>query len=219
MTISMKYCRLPEREQRLLSNKKLLLFLLFTFILFNCGEKEKKHTPPADESLDPAVLMKAAKTVYGKNVQSILTGNYTDTTIQCAVMTETITPEVWGINFNLMKKNGSVYEPVFNTDILQGSFKESELKNMRLPGFDFDLVYYNSLDYFMGSGGGEIFSYIIDFKNRQTYYAHLVADTGKPVSLYLSDNSGSESIKDFFVNTFRNDYPALVLIDEDVELE
>lgn len=215
----MKYYQSQEGELRLLSNKTLPLFLLFALIFFNCGEDKKQDTPPVNEILDPSVLMKAAKNVYGKNVQSILTGNYTDTTTQVAVMTETITSDVWGINFNLMKKNGSVYEPVYNTDILQGSFKESELKNMRLPGFDFDFVYYNSLDYFMGSGGGEIFSYIIDFKNRQTYYAHLIADTGKPVSLYISGNSGDAGIKDFFVSTFKNDYPSLVLIDEDVELE
>ncbi len=27
----------------------------------------------------------------------------------------------------------------------------------------YDLIYYNSLDYFLGSGGGEVYSYIIDF--------------------------------------------------------
>lgn len=215
----MKYYRLQEREQRLLSNKNILLFILFTFILFSCGENKNHETSPVDDANDPAAVLKAAKNVYGKNVLSVLTGNYTDTTTQFAVMTETITADVWGINFNLMKKNSSVYESVYGTDILPGSFKESELKNMRLPGFDYDFVYYNSLDYFMGSGGGEIFSYIIDFKNRQTFYAHLVVEAGNPVSLFISGNTEAASIKDFFINTFKNDHPSLVLIDEDVELE
>jgi hypothetical protein len=79
-------------------------------------------------------------------------------------------------------------------------------------------MYYNSQDYFLGSGGGEVFSYIIDFNNKKTYYAHLFSE-GKKVSLFLSVNIDIPEIKDFFTSAFKKDYPGLVLVTKDVNID
>jgi hypothetical protein len=71
----------------------------------------------------------------------------------------------------------------------------------------------------MGSGGGEVFSYIIDFNKKETFYAHLVAEPEKPVYLYLSGNINNPEIKNFFIGNFKRDYPSPTLISKDIDLE
>lgn len=201
------------------SNKNYIPFLIAVFLFISCGENGKKEIQPEIDLNDIVFITKQAKNIFGKNVQNVIAGNYTDTTKQFAVLTETITPDVWGINFNLMVLSSKGFEAVFYSELLPGSFKESEVKNIRMPGTSYDLIYYNSLDYFMGSGGGEIFSYIVDYKLEKTYYAHLVVEAEKPVSLYISENTSVQEIKDFFIKTFKNDYPSLTIISVDIELE
>jgi hypothetical protein len=195
------------------------VFLFAALIFISCGENEKKESQPENNLTDSGVILKEAKKLFGENVQDIITGSYTDTSKQYAVLTETANTNVWGITFNLMGKTDKGFGSLYKSELLSGSFKESEVKNIRISGLNYDLVYYNSRDYFLGSGGGEIFSYIIDFKQKQTYYAHLIADGEKPVSLFISKNNMPQSIKDFFIKTFRNDYPAFTLVNSDIELE
>ena len=79
-------------------------------------------------------------------------------------------------------------------------------------------MYYNSQDYFLGSSEGEVFSYIIDFKNQKTFYAHLFIEKEK-ISLFLSDNIDNREIKDFFVANFKRDYPNLQIVSKDVNID
>jgi hypothetical protein len=203
----------------LLSNKRYFVFLFAALVFISCGENEKNENPPISELNDSEIILAAAKKIFGKNVQNIITGNYTDTSKQFVVLTETITPEIWGISFNLMVRTSTGFDSVFQSALLPGSFKDSEVRNIKLPEIKYDLVYYNSRNYFMGSGGGEIFSYIIDFNLKQTYYAHLIAEGDRPVSLFISHNTNVQKIKDTFINAFTKDYPALTIINEDIKLE
>jgi hypothetical protein len=70
----------------------------------------------------------------------------------------------------------------------------------------------------MGSGGGEVFCYIIDFNEKEAYYAHLVADN-KKVSLYLSDNIKNDDVRQFFLNTFKRDFPTYILVQQDIKYD
>ena len=88
------------------------------------------------------------------------------------------------------------------------------MEKLNLPGVEHDLVYYTSLNYFMGSAGGEVFSYIIDFKDQKTYYAHLVSEPGKPVYLFLSVNNNQE-IYLYFTSSFKKDFPAFKIASKD----
>lgn len=202
-----------------MSNKKYFVFLFSALIIISCGDTDKNENQPLPDLNDSEIILAAAKKIYGKNVQNIVTGNYTDSSKQFVVLTETITPEVWGISFNLMVRTSAGFDSVFQSGLLPGSFKDSEVRNIKLPEINYDLFYYHSRDYFMGSGGGEVFSYIIDFTLKQTYYAHLIVEGDRPVSLFISHNTNVQKIKDTFINTFTKDYPALTIIAEDIELE
>ena len=106
----------------------------------------------------------------------------------------------------------------FQTNLLKGSFKESLTKKIKFPAYDYELIYYNSQDYFLGSGGGEIFSYIINFKNQKTFYAHLFLEKEK-ISLFLSNNIDNSEIKNFFIANFKRDYPNLQIVSKDVNID
>jgi hypothetical protein len=87
---------------------------------------------------------------------------------------------------------------------------------IKFSSFDYDLVYYNSQSYFLGSGGGEVFSYIIDFENKQVYYAHLIVESESSTSLFISENTSSKELINFFTLTFKKDYPGLKLVQDDI---
>ena len=90
---------------------------------------------------------------------------------------------------------------------------------IKFSSIDYDLVYYNSQGYFLGSGGGEVFSYIIDFENKQVYYAHLVVESPTETSLFISDNTQNKELVNFFTLTFNKDYPTLKIVKDDIVVE
>ena len=102
--------------------------------------------------------------------------------------------------------------------LLPGSFKGSLCDKIKFPSFDHELVYYNSKDFYLGSSGGEVFTYIINFQDQKAYKAHLISE-GKSVSLFISNNIDVPEIHNFFYSIFKRDYPNLKIVDKDVELK
>ena len=169
---------------------------------------------------NPKVLKEETSKILGENTQVTFTGLFdNDKTAKIVAGTEVNTENAWGIRFSLIKRNDNKLTKSFQTKLLEGSFKECLVNKIKFPFFDYELIYYNSRDYYMGSGGGEVFSYIIDFDKKETYYAHLVVEPEKPVYLYLSDNVISPEIKNFFVGNFKRDYPSPTLVSKDIDLE
>lgn len=199
----------------LLSKKRSLsiLFLLIIF-LFSCGEK--KDTTPVK---DPAALLNEVKEVLGEDTEFALMGVFDDSKKEkIAAGVEINTKEEWGIRFFLLNEKDNKPEIIFSTGILDGSFENSSVEKLKLSSHNYEMLYYNSLDYFMGSGGGEVFSYIVDLNKKEVYYAHLIIE-GKQISLYLSDNIESDDVKNFFTDIFRKDYPAFAIVEEDIRLD
>ena len=204
---------------RLFKNLPVILLALF---LASCGENEnKKELELISKFNDPVFVLNKTKTVLSNNVKFAKKGGYDqDTVIEVAAGTEITTPEKWGIKFYFLKLKGTKLTKIFDTDLLKGSFNESLVNKIKFPEFEHELIYYNSQDYFLGSSGGEIFSYIIDFKDRQVYYAHLIIESPKPVSLFISKNTNDvKEIKEFFINNFKRDYPSLKLLAEDKNID
>jgi hypothetical protein len=192
---------------------------LILAVIFISGCREKtEYQPPIvnNNSKDNSEeLIKGLNTILNSEVNFALKGNFTgDSTQQVVTGTEILTKKVWGIKFHSFELKDNKPEKEIDTKLLDGSFKDCKVDKVNIPGIDHDLVYYNSLNYFMGSDGGEIFTYIIDFKDQKTYYAHLVVEPGKPVSLFLSINNNQE-IYLYITSSFKKDFPNFKIVPKD----
>jgi len=198
-------------------------FLIISSLLFNsCGDKEQ----PGNESQakpaldDPEYVLRQAKNVLGNDVKFAYPGLFdSDSIAAISAGTEIQNKDMWGIKFYLLKQDGNTYAKHYESDLLEGSFSECLVKKIKFPAFNYELLYYSSQDYFLGSGGGEIFSYIIDFNNKHSFYAHLFIEQGQPVSLFLSPNIPNPDVKNFFISNFKRDYPSLTLVSKDIDLK
>ena len=123
----------------------------------------------------------------------------------------------WGLKIQLLSKDSlKKKDEVFLPEM---SATESICKTQRLDSFSYDLFYYNSGSFYIGSSGGEIYAYLVDFPGKQIYYAHLVISPNKPAALFFSKNCTEQKITDFFMNLFKPDYPELVVVQKDVSSE
>ena len=207
----------------MLSNKYLLpLILSLSLIFFSCGGKKQTNQPAINQPdlNNPEVVLQQAKNILGDNVKFAYKGSFdSDSTIEISAGTEIDEQKNYGIRFSLLKQENDQYVSTFQTPLLNGSFKGCLVKKIKFPMFNYELVYYNSQDFYLGSGGGEVFSYIINFKEKKIYYAHFISVPGRPVSLYLSPNIDIPEIKNFFIGNFKRDFSAFKIIDKDVTLK
>jgi hypothetical protein len=197
------------------------LFFISLFFLTSCGDsnEEKKNKAPLKDYNDSSVQLKEAKNLLGEQVKVTFIGNFDEViNKEIAAGSEINTKEEWGIKFTSIDVSGEKPKKVFESNLLEGSFEDSRLEKMNLPSKNYDLLYYNSRDYFMGTGGGEVFSYIVDFDEKEIYNAHLVIGNQK-VSLYLSENIKDDSVRKFFLDTFKKDFPTFVLVSKDIEYD
>ena len=100
--------------------------------------------------------------------------------------------------------------------MLEGSFDDCIVDKMKFSSSPGEMIYYNSGNYFLGTAGGDVYSYVIDFVKKEVYYAHLVAHKSTQSSLYLSENVQDPLLRKFFISYFKKDYGALNMLKSDV---
>ncbi len=207
----------------LLNNKYIFLIAVFCSVVFySCGGKksgENEGNKKIDFE-DPQVVLQQAKNILGSNVDYAYKGNFdNDSKIEIAAGSEVQNTKEWGIKFELLKMKDGILVKTFESPLLNGSFRKCLFQKIKFPMFNYELVYYNSQDYYLGSGGGEVYSYIINYKEEKIYYAHLITGPGRPISVYLSKNIDVPGIKNFFMSIFKKDFPSFTVIDKDINLK
>lgn len=234
----MKFFQLFRKELKLSSNKlfyfktilypqkfqRASLFLLFTFALSalipSCGDKKEDEQKPNFSFTDSVMVNGETKKILGDKLKIVLIGNFDEDSLQeVAAGIELTENNVWGIKFVMLELQDNQLVKKYETSLLDGSFKESLVKKIKFPKFKHEVIYYNSEDYFWGSGGGEVFAYIINLAENETFYAHLFSESRRPVELFLSKNITEPDLRKFFVSSFKEDYPELKLTSDDVSLE
>lgn len=197
-----------------------LILIMVILIIPSCGEKKEDFKKQITSIKDTLQLDLETKKMFGKDLKTLLIGNFDkDTALEAIAGLEFTENNNWGIKFVLLEIENNQLSIKYQTNLLEGSFKESLVKKITLPHHNYEMVYYDSEDYFWGSGGGEVFSYIIDFNDQSTYYAHLFSEGRKHVELYLSENIRDKDLRNYFVTNFMKDYPDLRIAAEDVSLE
>ena len=195
-----------------------IFIVLLTFII-SCNKEGQKNPPHKIDLSSRDALLSEAKKILGSDAQMIIPGKFDgDTTKEFIAGTEINKPDKWGIQFHFLKEADNNLENVFETGLLEGSFTDGIVKKENFLNSGYDLIYYNSLDYYLGSGGGEVFAYLIDFSKKQTYYSHLIIEKGRKISLFLSENETPE-VKNYFLGIFKKDYPDLRVVDKDINLD
>uniref|UniRef100_A0A832DNR6 Lipoprotein n=1 Tax=Ignavibacterium album TaxID=591197 RepID=A0A832DNR6_9BACT len=203
----------------MLSDKTLKRIFIVVLLLFiSCSDKSEKI--PVLNYEDKKQMLEITKKFFDENTSHAFGGVFDESGKETIIAgIEKNDKSEWGIKFYQLLLNDNKLEVVFETNLLDGSFKESLVDKIKFPMRDYELIYYNSQGYFMGSGGGEVISYIIDFGKKEIYYAHLVADPVVPPSLFISKNTQDKYIREFFYTYFKKDYPKLRIVDEDITLD
>lgn len=194
--------------------------LILSAFLASCGsDSDSEVAKVRPDFNNQEVLLRETQKILGDGVRFAYKGFFLpDTGVQIAAGVEIENKDVWGIKFYLLKLTDNKLVNVFESEVLEGSFRESMVKKIKFPDFMNELIYYNSQDYFLGSGGGEVFSYIINFEEKQVYYSHLFSDTRTGISLFVSENV-TDNLRNFFVSNFKRDYPGLKIAAKDVDFQ
>ncbi|MCX6149321.1 MAG: hypothetical protein NTX22_02215 [Ignavibacteriales bacterium] len=204
----------------------ILLFLIAGMIFISCDKKDPDKqvsytvSPDSAASIDKAILANEAKKNLGDKIQIFDTGLFESDSLKGLVVgKEFIGDKEWGMKFYYYKLINNTPKQIFETPLLNGSFNECLVRKIKMANYNYEMIYYDSQDYFMGSGGGEVFNYLIDLNEKNVYYAHFFTTPDRPVSLYLSSNINKPDIKDFIVKHFQKDYPGLSIVNKDINLD
>lgn len=218
----MNFITLYPKELKLLFLNKLkfaaLLFPLF-FLVNGCGGKNQEPSTINEDYLgDNHKLLQHLQNKIDPEIKAALYSQFDNDSTKKEILTIKETKpsktDKWGLKIERLSKDSLVKKDEFF--LPEMSTNESICTTQKIDGFPYDLFYYNSGSFYTGSSGGEIFGYLLDFSEKQTYYAHLIIKPEKPVMLFLSKNCEGKKTKDFFLNLFKLDYPELVLSQKDI---
>lgn len=191
---------------------KIIGIIIPLLIFSGCGKKDSK---PVNFN-DMRSIKNLAAQLIDKDIKFVASGEFSSEGSKSIVAgTEVSEKDKWGISFSLIEKIDDEFNVVYNTGLLEGSFNNCIVDKMKLSSFKGEMIYYNSKDFYMGTGGGDVFLYIINFFKKEIYYAHLIVQKSSGVSLYLSENVEDPMIRKFFIRYFKKDYSALRVIKSD----
>ncbi|MGB5849475.1 MAG: hypothetical protein WBH40_13360 [Ignavibacteriaceae bacterium] len=198
----------------LLNNiNKIIGIILLLLFLVGCGKKDSK---PANYN-DMRAIKNIAAQLIDKEIKFITSGDFSSEGTKSIVAgTEVSGKDKWGISFSLIEKIDDEFKVVYDTGLLEGSFDNCIVDKMKLSSFKGEMIYYNSKDFYLGTGGGDVFLYIINFSKKEIYYAHLIVQKSAGVLLYLSENIEDPMIRKFFIRYFKKDYSTLRVIKSDL---
>ncbi len=195
-----------------MSSSKKNIFIALLLLLIPFAGCKKKSTIPVNLE-NKKVVKNIARELLGEDVRFSTSGYFTsDSALTIVAGVEASERYLSGIQFKLIDDIDGEFTVIYSTPVLEGSFDKCVLDKMKLYRNTGELIYYNSQDYFMGTGGGEVFSYIIDFTARQVYSAHLMVEPRSGAVLFLSENIKQPMLRKFFVSYFKKDYPNLRVV-------
>ncbi|MGE5399068.1 MAG: hypothetical protein ACM3S2_01605 [Ignavibacteriales bacterium] len=203
-----------------------IILLIVPVLITSCNKKETPKpvvpvvTADSARKIDRRVAEEKIKSLLGSKSRLLEEGRFQDdSTYGVAAGLEVNDKSAWGIKFFYFKKSNNDLIKSYETPLLKGSLTQSLIKKIKINPIGHEMLYYDSQDYFLGSGGGEIFSYIIDFNAPKVYYAHFFTVPKKPTSLFMSSDTDVKEIREFFVRHFQKDYPELKIVSKDYDLE
>jgi len=205
-------------------NKLKLAVILFSFLLpvNGCGDKNQEPSTTKEDYLgNNQKLLQHLQEKFDPEIKVALHSQFDNDSTKKEILaikeTKPSKTDKWGLKIQRLSQDSLIKKDEFF--LPEMSTTESICTTQKIDLFPYDLFYYNSGSFYTGSSGGEIFAYLIDFAQKQTYYAHLVISPVKPVALFLSKNCEGNKTKEFFLTLFKLDYPELVISQKDISTE
>jgi len=187
--------------------------ILLLFIPSGCRSDNEQNVNFDDERS----VRKLASQLIEENLRFVSSGYFTSELDKSIVAGfETSSKNKISISFSLIDKVDDEYQVVYNTGLLEGSFDKCIVDKMKFSSEKGELIYYDSQDFYIGSGGGDVFLYLVNMVKRKIYYAHLIVTRTSGASLFLSDNIDDPLLRKFFISYFKKDYGKLRMIESDV---
>lgn len=180
--------------------------------IISCGKKNDQHV----NFDDPRSVRNIANNMIDETIRFSASGYFSsDTSRSIIAGTEKSEKSKMGISFSLIEKVDDEFKVVYNTGVLEGSFNKCIVDKMKFSSDGIEMIYYNSQDYYLGTSGGDVYLYVINFAEREVYYGHLIAERSSGTSLFLSENLIDPMLRRFFISYFKKDYTALRIINSD----
>lgn len=205
----------------LLLNKLKLVLVLFSFPLFvnGCGDRNQEPSSTKEDYLnDNQKLLQHLQEKFDPEIKAALYSQFDSDSTKKEILaikeTKPSKTDKWGLKIQRLSKDSLIMKDEFF--LPEMSTNESICATQKIDSISYDLFYYNSGNFYIGSSGGEVFAYLIDFAEKQIYYTHLVIKPERPAVLFLSKNCEGKKTKDFFLNLFKFDYPELVISQKDI---
>lgn len=215
MKTSLNFTQLLRKVLKLLSDRRHLLFLLIILLLIfsGCGSNNEQNVNFDDKGS----IRKLASQLIEENIRFVSAGYFTSESGKSIVAGfDTSEKNKIGISFSLIDKVDDEFQVIYNTGLLEGSFDDCIVDKMKFSSEKGELIYYDSREFYIGSGGGDVFLYLVNMLKRDIYYAHLIVNRTSGTSLFLSDNIADPLLRKFFVSYFKKDYSNLRLINSDI---
>ena len=186
--------------------------IIILLSIISCGKKNDQHV----NFDDPRSVRNITNNMIDETIRFSASGYFSsDTSRSIIAGTEKSEKSKMGISFSLIEKVDDEFKVVYNTGVLEGSFNKCIVDKMNFSSDGIEMIYYNSQDYYLGTSGGDVYLYVINFAEREVYYGHLIAERSSGTSLFLSENLIGPMLRRFFISYFKKDYIALRIINSD----
>ncbi len=189
------------------------MFMLLAYTGCDRRSEENSGTPQNTGNKELDFLQQN----YNRNIKWAMAGDFLyDTSDLFSAAEEVDTGGVWGIKFYLFDPNAIPLVPLFESKVYDGSLEDSEVKSIVVDNETY--LWYDSGDYFLGTSGGEEYSYIVDFRKKKVIEGHTIVQDEGDVKLYISPNA-EPALREYMISVIREDFPELQTVRKDIKID
>jgi hypothetical protein len=188
--------------------------MLVFLIISGCTKKENNVPQNSLKSDDERIIEFINAQYHCKEVK-ILNGVFKPNINGFAAVYEVNAGTEFGIKFMLAHIQSDSIVVDYNSKLVDGAVNQSIFERVRITDNSSDAVYYNSSGYFMGSGGGEVFAYVVDFNETTVSFGHVYVTGENQPKLYIPATVKDKETRNFLLNKVRVDFPNVKLVNQD----
>jgi hypothetical protein len=184
-----------------------------------CRQKQSapENSPAADPgiSVDSLLARQFSVTAFRK-----LQGHFISTDKdEYAVLFESKLGHDIGVAVSVCTISQNAVAVEYSSPVVDGALKQATFQQVVLPGVSDTALYYDSGDFFMGSGSGEVYVYVIFPKTNTIVKGHLFLTGEAPPRLFVPESTTATAVRTYIFNKFKDQYPGLKFAQKDITID